>query len=60
MSIPIEDVRPGWYWVKKDACVLCAEVYGKDRSVTLIGEDDVYGVKDFEFLQRIEPPGEGE
>ena len=58
MSIPIEEVRSGFYWVKKDMWVQCAEVYGKDRSVTLIGQDDVYGVKDFEFLQRIEPPGE--
>ena len=58
MSIPIDDVRPGWYWIQIVGDFQCVEVFGKDRKVCLVFNDDVFDVTDFEFIERIDPPEE--
>lgn len=58
MSIPIEDVRPGWYFVKFKMAngvrsMLVVEVCG---AAPFLKINTTYTQEYYDFIQRIEPP----
>ena len=67
MSIPIEDVRPGWYWItilttSGDELLIIVCVSGKSpfMEITFGSTRTNYRYGNIKFIQRIEPPKEGE